>query len=175
MQCPNCQHWNEPGARFCEECGIELPLEQDVAQQVSVRATPPPAPASDAPVVADVLDIPQQDLVPIESSPAQPYTGARLVLQQTGSIFRLGSTATIGREDPTLQIDLEGYPDGKYISQRHAQVVQINGKHYIEDLGSSNHTYVNDIRLSQGQSEPLDEGDVVRLGKLELVFHAEQA
>src|SRR5579862_4759126 len=24
MECPNCHHWNEVNARFCEECGFEL-------------------------------------------------------------------------------------------------------------------------------------------------------
>ena len=92
-------------------------------------------------------------------------------LQSTGSIFKLGARRCSGREDPTLQIDLEGYPDGKYVSHRHAQIVKMDDKYYIEDLGSSNHTWVNEIKLAQGQAEPLKEGDVIKLGKIELTFH----
>ncbi|MBZ0288388.1 MAG: FHA domain-containing protein, partial [Anaerolineae bacterium] len=88
----------------------------------------------------------------------------------TGSIFKLGDATVVGREDATLQIDFDGYPDGKYVSHRHAQIVKINGKYYIEDLGSSNHTYVNGIRLTDGQSEPLENGDKVRFGKIELTY-----
>jgi len=162
MKCPNCQHWNEAGSRFCEECGTELTA-QNAAPQMSVRsATPedvPPAP-------------PPQDLIPADS-PAitSPYKGPRLMLQATGSIFKLGDAAVIGREDVTLQIDLDGYPDGKFISHRHAQITKIDDKFYLEDLGSSNHTWVNDLKLATGQAEPLKDGDVIRLGKLELVFH----
>lgn len=181
MQCPNCQHWNEPGSRFCEECGFELPASSGT-NQVSVRATAV-QPAADPPdaidfsefvdkaAVSPVPPIPEQQLTPVDSAPPAPYTGPRLVLNSSGSIFRLGSAAVIGREDPTLQIDLEGYPDGKFVSHRHAQIVKMNDKYYIEDLGSSNHTYVNDIKLAEGQSEPLKQGDNIRLGKIVLTFH----
>jgi pSer/pThr/pTyr-binding forkhead associated (FHA) protein len=94
-----------------------------------------------------------------------------LILNSTGSIFKLGDATVIGREDASLHIDFDGYPDGKYVSHRHAQIVKMNGKFYLEDLGSSNHTYVNDIKLAQGQAEPLKEGDKVRFGKIELTFH----
>lgn len=100
-----------------------------------------------------------------------PYAGPHLVLNSSGSIFKLGDAAVIGREDPALQIDFEGYPDGQYISHRHAQIVKMNEKYYIEDLGSSNGTWVSDIKLAKGQSEPLEEGDRVKLGKIELTFH----
>jgi pSer/pThr/pTyr-binding forkhead associated (FHA) protein len=163
MQCPNCQHWNEPGSRFCEECGTELTGQNAPASpQVSVR----PAAADELP------QTPEQDLIPADSpAAASPYTGPRLTLNATGTIFRLGDAVVIGREDATLQIDLDGYPDGKFISHHHAQITKVSDTYYVEDLGSSNHTWVNEKRLAQGQAEPLKEGDVLRLGKLELTFH----
>ena len=164
MQCPNCKHWNEAGSRFCEECGFELvddPQNQAVSAQVSVRAAnedeiPAPAP---------------QTLTPSSVPAPVPYNGPRLLLNSTGSIFRLGDVAIVGREDATLQIDLEGYPEGKYVSHRHAQITKIKDVYYVEDLGSSNHTWVNQIKLAPGQAEPLKEGDMVRFGKVELTFH----
>ncbi len=163
MQCPNCKHWNEAGSRFCEECGFELETAQGqpVSAQVSVRSAdedeiPAPAP---------------QTLTPAASPAPVPYSGPRLLLNSTGSIFRLGDVAIVGREDPSLQIDLEGYPEGKYVSHRHAQITKIKDAFYVEDLGSSNHTFVNQIKLAQGQAEPLKEGDIVRFGKVELTFH----
>jgi len=179
MQCPNCQHWNEAGSRFCEECGFELPTTNGGSYQVPVRDAS--APASSAAVVQPVSvsmpqveavpDIPAQTLTPIEDPAPAPYTGPHLMLQSTGSIFKLGAAAVLGREDPSLQIDLEGYPDGKFVSHRHAQIVKMDDKYYIEDLGSSNHTWVNDIKLAQGQAEPLKDGDLIKLGKIELTFH----
>lgn len=163
MQCPNCKHWNEAGSRFCEECGFELETAQDqpISAQVSVRE----ADADEIPAPAP------QTLTPSAAPAPVPYSGPRLLLNSTGSIFRLGDVAIVGREDPSLQIDLEGYPEGKYVSHRHAQITKIKDVFYIEDLGSSNHTYVNQIKLAQGQAEPLKEGDIVRFGKVELTFH----
>ncbi len=163
MQCPNCKHWNEAGSRFCEECGFELETVQDqpISAQVSVRE-------------ADENEIPApapQTLTPASAPAPVPYSGPRLLLNSTGSIFRLGDVAIVGREDPSLQIDLEGYPEGKYVSHRHAQITKIKDVFYVEDLGSSNHTFVNQIKLAQGQAEPLKDGDIVRFGKVELTFH----
>ncbi len=163
MQCPNCQHWNESGSRFCEECGTELPMNVAPAIARVVQSAPPSS--------APLPEPPAQPLIPPDEPPPVPYAGAHLVLSVTGSIFKLGQAAVIGREDPSLQIDFDGYENAKYISHRHAQIVQMNGKYYVEDLGSSNHTFVNDIKLAQGQAEPIEEGDVIRLGKIELVFH----
>lgn len=164
MQCPNCKHWNEAGSRFCEECGFELqsaPQSQPASAQVSVR----PADEGEVPAPAP------QSLTSASAPAPVPYDGPRLLLKSTGSIFRLGDVAIVGREDATLQIDLEGYPEGKYVSHRHAQITKIKDVYYVEDLGSSNHTWVNQIKLAQGQAEPLKEGDVVRFGKIELTFH----
>src|SRR5664279_4361486 len=131
MECPNCGHWNEAGSRFCEECGFELPKSDEAAAyQVPVReasAQPPVVPA----VASAVPDIPAQTLTPIEDPTPAPYVGPHLMLVSTGSMFKLGSAAVIGREDPTLQIDLEGYPDGKFVSHRHAQIVKMDDKYYI--------------------------------------------
>jgi hypothetical protein len=176
MQCPNCQHWNETGSRFCEECGIELPQNGDAAPQVTVRpavSTQPPSslPEQTAPPLPTPPP-PLQPLIPIEETPATPYTGPRLILKATGSIFKLGDASVLGREDPTLNIDFDGYPDGKYVSHRHAQVVKIKDTYYVEDLGSANHTYVNERKLASGQAEPIEDGDVIRVGKIEMIFYA---
>ena len=163
MECPNCHHWNESSAHFCEECGFDL---------TSAVASSPVHVESDPAAIPDPA--PQTLVAPDKPVTAPAYSGAHFVLKATGSIFKLGSLTVMGREDPTLQIDFDGYSDSKYISHRHAQVNDNDGTFYIEDLSSANHTYVNDIRLSPGQSQPLHEGDKVRLGEIELLFHEKQ-
>ncbi len=180
MECPNCHHWNETGARFCEECGFNLTsvdaangsLPQAVPSSDALPIASTPTEQPDSPDLSAVPDPSPQMLVAPDIAPAvSAYGAAHFVLNATGSLFKLGATTIIGRADPTAQIDFEGYPNGSYVSHRHAQITDKDGTFYIEDLGSANHTYVNGIRLSPGQSEPLREGDTVRIGKIELLFH----
>ncbi len=173
MECPNCHHWNEAGSRFCEECGFELTSVESAPAKVSITGGGggnPPVPSF---VPGDVPEPPPQILVPAAPPPAASvgYVGPRLVLDATGSVFKLGDSTLVGREDPAVQIDFDGYEDGKYISHRHAQIVKHDGAFFIEDLGSANHTRVNGAKLSVGQSQPLHDNDKVRFGKLELTFH----
>lgn len=159
MQCPNCKHDNEDGVRFCEECGFEM------ANAARMTDTPTLPPESTRPPVASA------EPPKLVREQIAPYTGPHLILGATGSVFKLGDLTMIGREDPSLQIDFDGYADGKYISHRHAQITRVNDTFYLEDLDSSNHTWVNGLKLSKGQSEPLHTGDTIRFGKIELTFH----
>ena len=185
MECPNCHHWNEAGSRFCEECGFELTAAAAAPAKVSITggigsadspgAPPVAAPPAPMPAVAPdaVPAPPPQVLVPAQNAapPAVVGVGPRLVLETTGSIFKLGDSTLIGREDPSLQIDFDGYTDGQYVSHRHAQIVKHDNAFYIEDLGSANKTRVNGAKLSVGQSQLLHEGDKIRFGKIEVTFH----
>lgn len=173
MQCPNCQFWNEVGYLFCEQCGSELvkgALDAVAAPaEMPLIPTPPDIQAmmlNTAPPPTSV-----QSVAANGGASTSVFSGPHLILVSTGTVFKLGNAVIIGRANPVAQIDFEGYPEGKYISYQHAQITFVNGAYYLEDMGSSNHTYVNGIKLSQGQAQPLKEGDRVRFAKLELIFH----
>ena len=68
---------------------------------------------------------------------------------------------TIGRTAGDLIL-----PDDT-ISRSHAKISLVQGRYFIEDLGSTNGTYVNNQKVSQS---PLNSGDVIRLGSIELLF-----
>jgi pSer/pThr/pTyr-binding forkhead associated (FHA) protein len=53
--------------------------------------------------------------------------------------------------------------DDDYVSTRHARVVAGDSGLYIEDLGSTNGTYVNGMRISAPTTITLQ--DTVRIGK----------
>lgn len=59
--------------------------------------------------------------------------------------------------------------NGKNISRFHCQVKPDSGKVFLEDLGSTNGTFVNGIRISEPHA--LSVGDVVRIGYEQLIFH----
>ena len=57
----------------------------------------------------------------------------------------------------------------EYLSRRHACIHHKDGKAYIEDLGSSNGTFVNGLRLTQ-RAVPLQDGVVVAFGGQHFVY-----
>jgi hypothetical protein len=82
-----------------------------------------------------------------------------------GATFAIGDELTVGRA-ATCTI---GMPDDTFVSQLHARVFRDAGTTMIEDLGSTNGTYVNGKRV-EGR-ERLTKGDRVQIGST--VFEVE--
>jgi chromosome segregation ATPase len=81
---------------------------------------------------------------------------------ETGIVQLLGRRTTIGRTpDNDIRIDAE------FISRHHAVVLLYGTKTVIEDLNSTNGTFVNSERINR---RTLKEGDIVTLGKSEFRF-----
>jgi len=102
-----------------------------------------------------------------EADGARPYSG-RLVVQRGGGLssgeaFGIGPGLVIGRA-----LACEVTIEDSYASGRHARLYDRDGHVYIEDLNSTNGTYVNGARLSAQQL--LRPGDTVRIGDTELRF-----
>lgn len=53
------------------------------------------------------------------------------------------------------------------VSQHHARIAKIQDLFYIEDLGSTNSTFVNEQRTDE---QPLTSGDHIRIGEQVLIF-----
>lgn len=75
-------------------------------------------------------------------------------------------TTTIGRK-PTNDIQV----DNLSVSGRHAQVINILEDSFLEDLGSTNGTYVNGKLIKK---HALENGDKITLGKYQLVYQNER-
>ena len=82
-----------------------------------------------------------------------------------GSEWELDSTAVYIGRGPTNDIALEG---DEYASARHARIEARDDGTYVDDVGSTNGTFVNGIRLSQERK--LVPGDVIRIGETDLRF-----
>lgn len=104
---------------------------------------------------------------------------AKLVMERGKSIgkqFMLSSTEShIGRWDadggifPDVDLDSDD-PEAK-VSRRHARITFSDGKYLLEDLGSTNGTFINrGKRLSPGTRQPLNDGDEIIVGKTFLRF-----
>lgn len=120
----------------------------------------------------------------IEDSSARRASGgtphAKLVIHRGRSVGKefplCEDESHIGRWDadggifPDVDLDSDD-PEAK-VSRRHARITRRGGQYYIEDLGSTNGTFVNrGRRLLPGDRQSLRDGDEVIVGKTFLKFH----
>lgn len=157
-------HENPDGSMYCDQCG------EDLSAAAASSAGAPPAQG-------------YQDYQAASAPPAPaasaPATSARLVIKEDGAEFPLqGKTEfLIGREDPVSNIfpdiDLTPHNGEDYgVSRMHAKIYVEDGQYTLEDLNSTNSTYINRQKLAAKTPTPIKDGDEVRFGKVEATFHA---
>jgi hypothetical protein len=90
-----------------------------------------------------------------------PLGGTLVVFPADGGkprSVRIDANVTIGRA-PECELRID---DDTYVSQQHARVFGKGGSWYVEDLGSTNGTYVNEQRLAAPAM--VSGGDRIRVG-----------
>ncbi|MGB2954216.1 MAG: FHA domain-containing protein [Gaiellaceae bacterium] len=124
------------------------------------------------------LRLPQESfiLAPGQVSAATPEkeapqfeTGRLVVLTspalEEGNEWRLDAVPVTAGRGPQNDIQLE---DDQFTSAQHARIEPRLDGVWVEDVGSTNGTYLNGIRLTRPRK--LAAGDVVRIGETELRF-----
>ena len=104
---------------------------------------------------------------------------AQLVIQEPGkpecTIPLTDFPVIIGRDCKTCDIEIR-HPS---VSRQHIRFMRQASGYFVEDLGSTHGTNVNDQQIRQGHIQILQHGDVIRIGKVMLVFqrsvHGHQA
>ncbi|MFN8002491.1 MAG: FHA domain-containing protein [Acidobacteriota bacterium] len=108
-----------------------------------------------------------------------PSVRAKLIIQRGGQVGKefpiANAESMIGRWDadggifPDIDLDQDD-PEAK-VSRRHARIQFANNQYLIEDLGSTNGTFINrGPRLLPGNKQPLNHGDEIIVGKTFLKF-----
>lgn len=143
---------------------------------------PTPTPPNDAPpyqtAALNPLPPDEADIRPALIAP--PPSPGRLVLRATGQAIPLpagSSEVLIGRSDPIKgvypHIDLSPFGgDNSGVSRRHARLLFVAGSVTVEDLHSTNFTFINRQKLEPGRPYPLHPGDELRLGLMALIYQA---
>jgi hypothetical protein len=200
ITCDRCQTENIEGSQYCDECGAALsaagPSGRRHVTEESAVAQPEPLTAADgaarrAPSELRAAAQPHavaasaarrvrghEDSAPRREPSAAPH--AKLVIHRGRSVGKefpmCEDESHIGRWDadggifPDVDLDSDD-PEAK-VSRRHARITRRSGVYYIEDLGSTNGTFVNrGRRLLPGDRQPLRDGDEVIVGKTFLKFH----
>lgn len=125
-----------------------------------------------------VPEMPEPDAVREEDVPIHPteFLGVRenvpigkLVyhgIHQCEDILIKGEVCLVGKN--AGQVD--GVIPAEGVSRLHARITRQEGSYFIEDLNSTNGTYLNDMMLEYHQPKPLNIRDKVRFGVEEYVF-----
>ena len=187
IRCQSCGTGNLDNSQYCEECGSKLVRSgspQPAATDFRPQSTSNPGfrAGNVTSVGIPPLVEPKQPEHPLSSENNSQNDGgrARLVIERGESAdteFILSAEeSNIGRWDADNgifpDIDLDAHdPDAK-VSRRHARIVHRNNTFMIEDLGSTNGTFVNrGRRLLPGTPTALSDGDEIIVGKTFLRFH----
>jgi serine/threonine protein kinase len=99
-----------------------------------------------------------------------PATGKEISTEGRGEIV-------IGRayKDARPDIDLGPYGGSQAgVSRLHSRLVRHGDEWSVEDLGSTNGTFVNGAKVAPHQKKRVKSGDIIRCGQIELQFHIEK-
>jgi hypothetical protein len=145
MQCPRCDTVVAAGTTQCPSCGLLFESEPTVAYVE--------------------LPDPEHPFTPDEAGSVDGITGWALVVEKgprAGMTFMLSEgTTTVGRR-PESEIIL----DDVTVSREHCQFKVGADDLSVEDLGSTNGTYVNENRVDQADLNP---GDQVIIGRFQFL------
>ena len=148
----------EPPEAEPSPAGIPAPLNETPAPPATPSGTPPSPTPTPTPVTTSSsstqLQINQAQLFHVQ-------TNTPVELPPQLSILHIGKPND--RIPPT--IDVAGFPNSEIVSRVHANIRVEGDIYYLEDVGSSNGTYVNTMPLPPGNRHRLRAGDRIALGK----------
>lgn len=201
IKCQTCGTENLESSQFCEECGDDLNkyqapevsgIEVDQPQNISSQNKEVPIFQSANVTSVGIPPINEEqeetsDLDENEDKDAEDLkrrgVHSVLIIERGASIgteFPLSADeSTIGRWDADNgvfpDVDLDAFDPEAKVSRKHARIILKNDTYLLEDLGSTNGTFVNrGRRLIPGNPHRLQDGDEIIVGKTFLRFNIEQ-
>jgi pSer/pThr/pTyr-binding forkhead associated (FHA) protein len=140
------------------------PIAEAMPEAIAEEVAPAPIPA--APVATPVSDDPY-----FVSDSANPRLYVVRGQKPKVEFPILGGLNFVGRaDDKPVDIDLEDQenPERVWASRQHAVIEFEDNKITIEDLNSSNGTFLNRNKIYPGQKMPLKANDMVQIGNIQM-------
>ncbi|MFN9406929.1 MAG: FHA domain-containing protein, partial [Dolichospermum sp.] len=150
---------------------VLTPPPAPVAPEPEAYIPPPYVPQIDPPTIPEVA--PAAPPAKVSNTQLQQVV-ARLFHVQANQEIELPqnlSVIHIGKPNDRIppDIDVSGFANSEIVSRIHADIRIEGDACYIEDAGSSNGTYINNLPLLPGNRHRLRPGDRISLGKGDLV------
>ena len=101
----------------------------------------------------------------------EPSIRLKIVTSGQEIIRTRRSELTIGRayKNSIPDIDLGPYGGSKAgVSRQHSRLIYKDNQWFVEDLASTNGTFVNGVRIAPNKLESFKDGDLIRCGQIEL-------
>jgi len=165
--CPNCFHKEMVGAFFCSECGAQMVFPDGIPT------------SSIHPISGSFHNSQSEDINPQMSSVSHDSGGDGIIALE---ILGIGVILPIhGRREITIGRRSEGQPIipdidltpykalESGVSRLHVSIQFTEKEITLTDLGSVNGTWLNGKRVSAHTPYPINLGDLMRLGKLEIL------
>jgi len=191
IKCQTCGAQSLDESQYCDECGATLMNKQDEATKNN-KNSDFRTQVSDVPIfqssnvtsvgIPSIVEVIKEAEKSLEKAGQSKIKGVHSTLkiergESTGTEFPLSADESfIGRWDadngvfPDIDLDMHD-PEAK-VSRRHARILHNAGQFAIEDLGSTNGTFVNrGRRLIPGNAQPLKNEDEIIVGKTFMRFY----
>ena len=167
---------------------IESPIEPPIKPPIEPPIEPPVIETPPEQGFQPIPERPEREVPPSFEVPStttvQPYAlepipvvgetliqlpSAQLIHERTEARIKLPNqdVILIGKTTDTIMpdVDVSSFVDSAVVSRRHAAIFMDANGYSIEDLGSSNGTYVNDECCERGDRVQLNSGDRIGLGR----------
>lgn len=138
-------------------------ITEPVVSSEPVASPPPPPPAPS--FVSSVTSAGATQLQIQQVSLFHVQTDTSLEIAQNLDVVHIGKPNSQIPPD----IDVSGFPNSEVVSRIHADIRIEGDAYFVEDVGSSNGTYINHAPLIKGNRHRLRAGDRISLGKGDLV------
>lgn len=184
IKCQACGSDQSDNSLFCDECGNRLNRQTEVPSvQTQISEAPFYQPANvtsfGIPPIIEAEEENENALAKTETS-ENKNVHANLVIERGNSVGKefplVSEESYIGRWDADNgvfpDVDLDAFDGEAKVSRRHARIMFKNENYTVEDLGSTNGTYINrGRRLIPGTPQRLNDGDEIIVGKTFLRFY----
>ena len=180
--CPQCRQRMDPDACYCTNCGCKLVGRSEALRKIAYDPQTSPQPVSQKPTgdtdnISSVLPTDRTTVLTDKpggttvlghnegSEVRYPY----LVRERTGEKITINKPSfRLGKEKQYCDYFVS---DNSAISRSHADIIERQGRYFVMDRNSTNHTYVDGRVIRPEQEVELFDGTTLRLANENFTYY----